>query len=219
MGEVQGVFARAVQSVGGTYNEDYERRVLDLKLDGEPLADICAEQRKPDSNFYGQGFLEGLSVARVMVLMNLDWAVQNIVRRDAPDLRVDLSDRPPLFVEHSTVTPYDGMTFDRHLDEVNIEVRKLLVREPAARAVCDAGFISVRLTDPGVRSRSKPDLLAREVLTLLPALSDQVDHRRVDPMVSPTLAAYAANVFYRPGQASAAMICNQDACGFDAMPA
>ena len=126
MGEVQGAFAQIVKSTGGRYDEDRERRLLALKIDNIPVADIYADQRKPDSNFYGQGFVEGLSVARVLVPMDLDVTVENIVRRDAPDLRVDFSDRPPVFIEHSTVTPYDGLTFDRHLDDLNIAVRKLV---------------------------------------------------------------------------------------------
>jgi hypothetical protein len=219
MGEVQGAFAQILQSVGGTYDQDYERRVLALKVDGVPLSDIYADQRKPDSNFYGQGFVEGLSVARVLVPMNLDLTVVNIARRDAPDLRVDFSDRPPVFIEHSTVTPYDGMTFDRHLDDMNIAVRRRLGEDAAARAVNDAGYASVRLTDPGVGARSKPEVIASEVVALLPTLSDDIDHRRLDATTFPVLATYGANVFYRPGQVSNATICNQDAGCFDPTPA
>jgi len=219
MGEVQGAFAQVVQSVGGTYNREYERRILALKIDGVRLSDIYADQRKPESNFYEQSFVEGLSVARVLVAMNLDTTVENVARRDAPDLRVEFSDRPPLFIEHSAVTSHDGMTFDRHLDDLNIHIRRLLGNDVTARRVNEAGFVSVRLTDPGVGRRCKQEVIAWEVVNLLPTFKGDLDNHRLDTTRFPALASYGANVFYRLGRISNPTICNQDAGWFDPKPA
>jgi hypothetical protein len=44
MGEVQGAFAQIVESTGGRYNEDHERRLLALKIDNIPVSDIYADR-------------------------------------------------------------------------------------------------------------------------------------------------------------------------------
>jgi hypothetical protein len=215
MSEVQGMFVQIDGANGRKYNVENERRLMALKIDHEPIGDRQAERRKPDSIFYAQEFVEGMSVARILVLMDLDATAVNIHRRDAPDVRVDFSDREPIFFEHSSVTAYDGMQFARHLDEINVAVRARLAADSTARSTSEAGWASVQLTDPGVGRRAKAAEIAAELTAFITPLSGSVDGHRADGNAFPLLARYHAIGSYRPGPSSNPLICGPDAAWID----
>lgn len=214
MGEVHEIFARLI----GKESDPYHDRVLALKIDEVKIAETRADQRKPGSNFYGQGFVEALSVARVLVGLDLDEKVADIKRCEKPDVRVVFHDGTITYVEHTSVSPHDGMTFNRYLDDVNAEIRDLIDEDPSARTIVESGFAELKLTDPGVENRPSVSDLAKDVLALLPTLSGEMKLVRPSVATYPVLAIFQPHIFYKPGSVANFTICGEDAKWSDPTP-
>jgi hypothetical protein len=214
-GEVQAIFESLIGTIGGTYDASFGQRVLGIPIDGVRLGDRRNEMQKPDSTFYGKEYIEALSVARMLVSLDLDGTVTNLERRDSPDVAVHFSDRPQLYVEQTLLQELDGMTFARHLDELNRAIATHSASDASFAKFCDDGFFSVRLTDPGMGKRSRPELTAYQIADLAASIGGEVSLFKPDGTSYPALAPYAPNVFYRPGRGPNGMICNQDAGVYD----
>jgi len=213
------IFNQLVSSTGGSPNLVYQRRLETLKLDGVCIGEHRPELRNPDSIYYSQSFVEGAAVARALVGMSLDSSVANIHRADRPDVRVEFTDRGPIFFEHRTVTPHDGMVFSRHLEEINRELRRALKANVEALAISERGLLHVSMTDPGVAHRARAATLAKELCTLITMIRTDVDALRAPPAVQPALALYKSEVYYRDGQTSTHSICRGAATWIDQEPA
>lgn len=214
MGEAHEIFSRLL----GKESDPYYQRVLALTIDGVTIAQTRADQRKPGSNFYGQGFFEALAVARVFVGLNLDYEVADIQRSDKPDVRVGFCDGSAIYVEHTSVVEHDGMTFGRYLDDVNAELRDLIDGDERARTIVEAGYAEIKLTDPGFKSRPPVSALAKDVLSLLPTLSCKMTLVRPRAALYPVLGAFQPLIFYRPGSVANYTICSEGATWVDPTP-
>jgi hypothetical protein len=89
--------------LGTTKGDARYNRILNLRVDGVALGDRPMELRAATSNYYGREENEGLAVARVLVDLDLDANVENIERRDRPDVCVRFRDRAPVYVENRFV--------------------------------------------------------------------------------------------------------------------
>lgn len=111
--EAQEAFRRVLGPTKGDARYD---RILNLRVDGVALGDRPIELRHETSNYYGREENEGLAIARVLVDLDLDGDVENIERRDKPDVCVHARGRAPLYVEHRFLDRGE-IAFGRYCEE------------------------------------------------------------------------------------------------------
>jgi hypothetical protein len=89
------------------------------------------ELRHETSNFYDREENEGLAVARVLVDLDLDQHVENIERRDKPDVCVRMVGRDPIGVEHRFIDRGE-IAFGRYCEAAINAFKSLATKHPRA---------------------------------------------------------------------------------------
>ena len=218
MGETQRAFSEIIDRYGGSHDRDFENRVNAVPIDGEPLGVKPAEKRRPRSIFYEQTYLEALSVARALVQLELDGDVANIVRREPPkpDIEVQFKSQPPIYIEHTMVQPYDGLSFARHREDLNLELEDRRDADVEFRNAWEIGILIVKMSDPGFGKRPPLQQTVEQIAHLASGFSEDVSLLRPDRSMYPELAAYQPTVFYRLSTgARSRTICQAAALAFD----
>jgi hypothetical protein len=220
MGDVHKAFADVIDRFGGSHNREYEERVQAVPIDGSPLGSKPAERRHPRSAFYSQSYFEALAAARVLVQLGLDREVADVVRREPPmpDVEVLFRERPPVYIEHTNVAEFDGLSFARHREELNLALEDRRVTDPGFREVWERGNLAIRMTDPGVGARPDVKDTVAEIARFASGFDGDVRLLKPSAALWPAMAAYRVNAFYHVGQHPSQMVCQEDAMSIAVEP-
>jgi len=220
MNEVHDAFNELLDLFGGTHNREYTDRVRAVPIDGVPLGAKPGERRRPRSSFYSQSYLEALATARVLVQLGLDREVVNVIRRDPPmpDVEVRFRDHPPVYIEHTNVAEFDGLSFARHREELNLALEDCRAENETFRKMWVRGSLTIKMADPGVGLRPEIAQTADEIVRFSSGLDQHVSLLKPSAALWPALAAYRVNAFYYPDQHPNSMVCQEDAMAIELRP-
>lgn len=189
----------SLRECGGTWRDTVYQKLLDVPVDGKKIGEYHPELRH-ESLHYAKSTLEMLAIARMSV--ELELLVQKIILGDRPDAQILLSDEKTIFVEQTTITYDNEISFSRHREELNFGIVHHAEKNIDFASFLNRGILLVNLTDPGQSYRSKPDHLIEEVITIFRYISSNILIPPVNKDLFPNLAKYHASISYRRGTKS-----------------
>lgn len=201
--EINRMFNDAIGGLGMRMARPGREEMIDaVFVDGAPFGDRPRELRKPGSAFYATSYVEARATAAMLVDLGLDGEVQNVVRRDSPDVDVCFRDSSHLYVEQAMVMDEDAHRFSVAIDDANILAEELSATDPIAKAVFSSGLLTIRVDDElsteRVRAPLSSVVLANEIIGVSSTLTGRVDLLEPDAARFPLLDALNARIFYHP---------------------
>jgi hypothetical protein len=173
------MFRSALAPFGVLQDESYARRVFRLRVEGQPIGDTAPRLRKAYSNMYSRDENESLSVARMLVQLDMDSAAENISERDKPDRKVTFTSSGPLYIECSLVES-GQLEFTAFLEDANHEVETRRNRDKQLANILKRYNVIIRVAPRVVEMKMRN--LVGDVTRFInagPAVLERVD--TVDP--------------------------------------
>lgn len=199
--EIHELFESTIAAVGmGRLAEpERERQINAVVMDGIPFGQRKVEVRKPGSDFYATSYLEARSTANMLVDLGIAGDVVNVVRGDAPDVRVELRDGSSLYVEQAMVTDSAARRLSITVEDANIIAYEQSRHDEDLRCVFDGGVFTIRLTRfHDLERRFTVQDFVDEMLRLARTIDGAMAMPALDPLAYPVLHSFRAAALYRP---------------------
>lgn len=176
-----------------------EQHINAVVMDGVPFGDRKAEVRKPGSDYYATSYLEARSTASMLVDLGIAGDVVNVLRGDAPDVRVELRGGKWLYVEQAMVMDSAARRLSIIVEDANIATYEQSRHDEYLRRVFDGGIFMIKLSRfTDLERRCTKQDFTDETLRLARTITSALALRKLDALEYPTLHAFGAGVLYRP---------------------